>query len=116
MQAAQRLLPKADGSGRVLAAEVLVSTPYVRDCITDRDKTGGIAGAIAAGGSEYGMQTFDQSILALTQQGLVSIDEALHWVTNVEEFRMRLRGITSGTASTAPAVDAAAPAISRFRS
>jgi twitching motility protein PilT len=106
----QRLLPRADGSGRVLAAEVLVSTPFVRDCISDRDKTGGITGAIGAGTSEYGMQTFDQSILGLCQEGLVSIDEAMHWVTNVEEFKMRLRGITPGTTSGATAD------VTRFRS
>jgi twitching motility protein PilT len=114
----QRLLPKADGKGRVLAAEVLVSTPFVRDCIADRDKTSGIAAAIAAGTSEYGMQTFDQSILGLCQRGDVSIEEALHWVTNVEEFKMRLRGITSGTATALAASGAAAPqpSITRFRS
>jgi twitching motility protein PilT len=95
----QRLLPRADGAGRVLAAEVLVSTPFVRDCIADREKTGSLAGAIAAGTSEYGMQTFDQSILALCRQDLVTIDEAVRWVTNVEEFKMRLRGITPGAAS-----------------
>src|SRR5204862_3956838 len=86
----QRLLPRSDGKGRVLAAEVLVSTPFIRDCIADRDKTGGIPGAIASGGSEYGMQTFDQSILRLCQDGLVSVEEALRWVTNVEEFKMHL--------------------------
>jgi twitching motility protein PilT len=94
----QRLLPRADGTGRVLAAEVLVSTPFVRDCIADRDKTSGLAGAISAGTSEYGMQTFDQSILSLCQRNLVTIDEAVQWVTNVEEFKMRLRGITPGSA------------------
>ena len=111
----QRLLPKADGKGRVLAAEVLVTTPYVRDCIGDRDKTSSIAGAIAAGKSEYGMQTFDQSILGLVQDGSVTIEEAVRWVTNVEEFKMRLRGISSGGTTDAAAV-AAAPAVSRFRS
>jgi twitching motility protein PilT len=95
----QRLLPKADGSGRALAAEVLVSTGYIRDCIADRDKTSLLAGAIVSGAHEYGMQSFDQSILALTQSGAVSIDEALRWVTNVDEFKMRLRGITPGSAS-----------------
>jgi twitching motility protein PilT len=119
----QRLLPRADGAGRVLAAEVLVSTPFVRDCIADRDKTSSIAGAIATGTSEYGMQTFDQSILGLCEDGLVTVEEALNWVTNVEEFKMRLRGITPGgaTAVTTPsapamAAAAAAPTITRFRS
>lgn len=95
----QRLLPRADGRGRALAAEVLISTPYIRDCIQDRDKTSLIADAIMAGVSEYGMQSFDQAILSLCQNQIVSIAEAERWVTNVEEFRMRLRGITTGTAA-----------------
>ena len=112
----QRLLPGADGSGRVLAAEVLVSTPFIRDCIADRDKTSGIPDAIAAGMSEYGMQTFDQSILRLCQDGQVSVDEAVRWVTNVEEFKMRLRGITPGAVTAAATPTASAgPAITRFR-
>lgn len=93
----QRLLPRADGKGRVLAAEVLVSTPYVRDCIADRDKTSLLASAIASGSHEYGMQSFDQAILALCQQQVVTEEEAARWVTNVEEFKMRLRGITPGS-------------------
>jgi len=96
----QRLLPRADGKGRALAAEVLVSTPYIRDCIQDRDKTSLIADAIVAGVSEYGMQSFDQAILSLCQQDLVTIAEAERWVTNVEEFKMRLRGITPGSAAS----------------
>lgn len=95
----QRLLPTSDGRGRALAAEVLISTPYIKDAIADMDKTSLIHGAIAAGGSEYGMQTFDQSILALCQRGSVSVDEAVRWVTNVDEFNMRLRGITPGSRS-----------------
>jgi twitching motility protein PilT len=107
----QRLLPRADGGGRALAAEVLIATPFVKDCIGDPDKTSLIATAIAQGGSQYGMQTFDQAILRLCQQDLVSIDEALRWVTNIEEFKMRLRGITPGTtAATLASAVAAAPA------
>ena len=45
------------------------------------------------------MQNFDQAILALCKQDLVTIDEATKWVTNVEEFKMRLRGITPGSAA-----------------
>ncbi|MSO50627.1 MAG: hypothetical protein EXQ49_12155 [Acidobacteria bacterium] len=95
----QRLLPRADGQGRALATEVLVTTPYVRDCIADIDKVSLIAGAIASGEHAYGMQNFDQSIFALVQSGVVSVEEAANWVTNVEEFRMRLRGITPGSRS-----------------
>ncbi len=93
----QRLLPRADGAGRALAAEVLISTPYIRDCIQDADKTSLIADAIMAGVSEYGMQSFDQAILGLCQQKVVTVAEAERWVTNVAEFKMRLRGITSGS-------------------
>src|SRR6185503_18128348 len=75
----QRLMPGADGGGRVAAVEVMVSTAYIRDAIVDKDKTSLIHGAIAAGTSQYGMQTFDQSIFALYQQGLVSLEEALRW-------------------------------------
>ncbi len=95
----QRLLPRADGTGRALAAEVLMTTAYVRDCIADREKTSLLASAIVSGSHEYGMQSFDQSILALTQSNAVSVDEAVRWVTNVDEFKMRLRGITPGSAS-----------------
>ena len=58
----QRLLPKVDGKGRAAAVEVMVTTPFIRDCIVDKERTPLISGAIAAGRSQYGMQTFDQSI------------------------------------------------------
>ncbi len=97
----QRLLPRADGNGRALAAEVLISTAYIRDCIADPDKTSLIADAIVSGASQYGMQSFDQAILTLYQDGMVTLEEALRTVTNVEEFKMRLRGITSGSPTSA---------------
>jgi twitching motility protein PilT len=91
----QRLIPKADGKGRVPAVEVLIVTPFIRDCIIDKDKTHLIRGAIAQGTSQYGMQTFDQSIYFLYEQRLVSKEEALRWATNPDEFKLRLQGITS---------------------
>ena len=54
---------------------------FIRDCIVDKEKTHLIHGAIAAGTSQYGMQTFDQSIFGLFQQELVSYEEALRWAT-----------------------------------
>ena len=95
----QRLLPRSDGRGRVLACEVLIATALVRDCIADAEKTSMISQAIVQGGNQYGMQNFDQAILALCKQDLVTIEEATKWVTNVEEFKMRLRGITPGSAA-----------------
>src|SRR5437868_7357745 len=61
----QRLIPRADQHGRVPAVEVLVATAFIRDCIVDKDKTGQIRGAITAGTSQYGMQSFDQSVFSL---------------------------------------------------
>ena len=91
----QRLMPRADGDGRAPAVEVMISTPFIRDCIVDKEKTHLIHGAIAAGTSQYGMQTFDQSIFGLYQSGLVSYDEALRWASNVDEFKLKVQGIST---------------------
>src|ERR687887_2534917 len=90
-----RLIPKADGRGRAPAVEVMISTPFIRDCIVDKDKTHLIHGAIAAGTSQYGMQTFDQSIFGLYSHGLVSYEEALRWASNVDEFKLKVQGIST---------------------
>jgi twitching motility protein PilT len=91
----QRLIPRKDGKGRAPAVEVMVSTPFIRDCIVDKEKTHLIHGAIVAGTSQYGMQSFDQSIFSLFSQGLVSYEEALRWASNVDEFKMRVQGIST---------------------
>jgi twitching motility protein PilT len=91
----QRLMPRADGRGRVAAVEVMMSTAFIRDCIVDKDKTALIHGAIAAGTSQYGMQTFDQSIFGLYQQGFVTLEEALRWASNVDEFKLKIQGIST---------------------
>ncbi|MDP2319701.1 MAG: type IV pilus twitching motility protein PilT [Acidobacteriota bacterium] len=92
---AQRLIPRQDGAGRAPAVEVLVATPFIKDCIVDKDKTHLIAGAIAQGTSQYSMQTFDQSIFSLFQSELISYDEALRWASNVDEFKLRVQGISN---------------------
>ena len=91
----QRLMPRADGQGRVPAVEVMVSTAFIRDAIIDKDKTSMIHSAIAAGTSQYGMQTFDQSIFGLYTQGLVTLEEALRWASNVDEFKLKVQGIST---------------------
>src|SRR6058998_2157932 len=93
----QRLLPRADGLGRAPAVEVMTTTAFIRDCIIDKDKTSMIAGAIAAGTSQYGMQTFDQAIFGLYSQGIVSLEEALRWASNVDDFKLKVQGISSTT-------------------
>jgi twitching motility protein PilT len=96
----QRLLPRVDGRGRVPAVEIMISTPFIRDCIADKDKTHLIAEAIAAGTSQYGMQTFDQSIFGLFEKGLVSYDEALRWASKTDEFKLKVQGVSSTTAAS----------------
>src|ERR1051325_3326920 len=91
----QRLMPKPRGEGRVPAVEVLTSTAFIRDCIADREKTHLIHGAIAQGTSQYGMQTFDQSIFSLYEQGLVELEEALRWASNVDDFKLKVQGISN---------------------
>jgi twitching motility protein PilT len=91
----QRLMRKADGVGRVPAVEVLIATAFVRDCVINPDKTRLIREAIASGTSQYGMQTFDQSLYDLYTQGLVTYEEALHQSTNPDDFKLRCQGISS---------------------
>jgi twitching motility protein PilT len=91
----QRLIPRADGTARAPAAEVMIGTPFVRDCIVDKEKTHLIRSAIAQGTSQYGMQTFDQSIFSLFEQKLVSFDEAMRWASNVDEFKLKVQGIAT---------------------
>ena len=90
-----RLVRAAKGAGRVPAIEVLVSTAFIRDHIINEEKTYLIREAIAAGTSQYGMQTFDQSLFHLLQASLISQEEALHNATNPDEFKMRVSGIYS---------------------
>lgn len=94
----QRLMKSAKGNSRVPAVEVLISTPLIRDYVLHEDKTTQIRDAIAAGTSQYGMQTFDQSLFYLYQSGLISLEEALRGSTNPDEFRLRLAGIQNTAA------------------
>lgn len=74
---------------------MLISTETVRGCIEDKDKTKGLRDVIAAGTSQYGMQTFDQSLYFLLQENLITVDEALKRATNVGEFKLKLEGVAS---------------------
>ena len=92
-----RLVRAANGVGRVPAAEIMISTGTIRDYIANEEKTTLIRDAIAAGTSQYGMQTFDQSLFNLFQSGLITMEEALRGASNPDEFRMRVAGISSGS-------------------
>lgn len=91
----QRLIPRMDGQGRVPAVEVMVSTPYIQECIQEKEKTGLIRDAITTGVSQYGMQTFDQSIFQLYRDGYVSFEQGLRYSTNPDNFKLRVMGIQS---------------------
>jgi twitching motility protein PilT len=90
-----RLIPRQDGKGRVPAVEVMISTPYIQECIQDREKTLLIRDAIAVGVSQYGMQTFDQSIYHLYDQGHISFEQGLRYSTSPDNFKLRVQGIRS---------------------
>jgi twitching motility protein PilT len=117
---------RADGKGRVPAVEVLVGTGLIRECIKEADKTSQIPSVIAAGHSQYGMQTFDQSLLSLYRDELITYEVARDAATNPDDFDLKVKGIFStgemtwetsgggqqsqpGTGSTTAARPAAAP-------
>src|ERR1700724_330974 len=95
----QRLIRRADDNGRVPAIEVMITTAYIRDCIINPDKTRLIHDAIAAGTSQYGMQTFDQSLYDLYTRELITYDEALIRASNPDDFKLRIQGIRSASDS-----------------
>ena len=91
----QRLVPRSDGHGMVPAVEVMVSTALVKECISVPERTREIRDAIARGFTSYGMQTFDQSLMALWREGLISFEEALAQSSNPDDFALKARGISS---------------------
>jgi len=101
-----RLLPRADGQGRVPAVEVLRTTGLIRDCVENKEKTKMIREAIAGGTSQYGMQTFDQSLYQLYSKDLISLDEALRRATNPDEFKLKIQGIHSTADAAATEMEA----------
>lgn len=89
----QRLLPRCDGPGRVPAIEVMIGTAAIREAILDPEKTGLIHDLIESGVTQYGMQTFDQSIMRWYRQNVISYDTAIAAASSPEDFELRLRGI-----------------------
>lgn len=90
-----RLIPMADGKGRVPAVEVMVATATINGCIEDPDKTKLIPDVVAQGFSQYGMQTFDQSLLSLYRGGLITYQDALLTATSPDDFALKVKGIQS---------------------
>lgn len=81
----QLLLPCASGSGRVLACEVMIATPGIRNLIREQEIEQ--IPTLMQTGSQYGMKTMDKSLKELTQQGLITLDVAISKAKNIEEFQ-----------------------------
>ena len=110
----QRLLARSDMPGRVPALEILVNHGAIKECIMDAEKTVDIPDLMEAGNTQYGMQTFDQSIMNLYKQGTISFEEAMANATNPDDLDLRLKGIVgaadrwddeSSDSTSAPSTD-----------
>ncbi|OQY28990.1 MAG: type IV pili twitching motility protein PilT [Candidatus Cloacimonetes bacterium 4572_55] len=95
----QRLLPKKNDKGRAPAVEVLIGTKAIRDYITDPAEIKSIHGLIEEGG-QYGMQSFDQAVIALYRGEMISYETGLLYASSPDEFRLQVEGIQSSTAQS----------------
>lgn len=86
----QRLVPRADGQGRCVASEICVNTGRITDAIIDQEKTTLISDLVKEGGF-YGMQTFDQHLVALVRDGVVTLDDAMTSSSNPHDLTVELR-------------------------
>src|SRR6056297_781662 len=91
----QRLVPRADGKGRVPAVEVLISTGRTRELIDDKEKTRLLRDTIQQGFVSYGMQTFDQSLMALHKKKLITFDKAMRQTYPTDDYKQKISGISS---------------------
>lgn len=90
-----RLIPRKEGNGRVPAVEVMINTPFIAECIQDKEKTRHIREAITKGVSQYGMQSFDQSIFQLYKDGYISYEQGLRYSSSPDNFKLKVMGIRS---------------------
>ena len=90
-----RLVPRADETGRVPAVEVLMATATIKGCIEEAEKTNQINEHVAEGFSQYGMQTFDQSLYSLYKKGLITYEDALNRSSNPDDFALKVKGVSS---------------------
>jgi twitching motility protein PilT len=97
----QRLIPRADGKGRVPAVEVMLSTARIQELVLEKATARTITENIAKGFDSYGMQTFDQSLMFLLQNGYITYEEALNQSSNPDDFALRMSGIASSQNDTA---------------
>ena len=108
----QRLLPRKDGKGRVLAAEVMVVSGTIRDCIADENRASEIPEHIAEGRTTYGMQTFDQCLMDLVMSGQVDYAVARAAASNPGDFELKMNMLSSRASGPADDGDRAPAGIS----
>ena len=94
----QRLLPRKDGQGRVVAVEVMNVTGTIRDCIRDTARLDEIYELVADGKDQYGSQTFDQHLMELVKADSVDFETAKSMASNPSDFdlKMNVFGDTEG--------------------
>jgi twitching motility protein PilT len=90
-----RLIPRSDEKGRVPAVEVMRATGAISECIEDSIRTKFIPDYIKRGHSQYGMQSFDQSLLGLFKDGHITYEEALRRATSPDDFALKVKGVQS---------------------
>ncbi len=95
-----RLVPRSDKPGRVPAAEILINTAAVRDNIRDMSKSLNIPELIAEGTVQYGMQSFDQSLMNWYKKGVISYENAIYYATRPSEFALRIQGVAGASDTT----------------
>src|ERR1043166_2612 len=102
----QRLLPAANGKGRVVAAEIMIVTPAIRDMIIDGERLGEIKDFIEEGKEQYGMQSFDQCLADLVKTGQVTFETARNAASNPSDFELKMTMFTGdATPIEQPAVE-----------
>jgi twitching motility protein PilT len=109
----QRLLPRADGHGRVAALEVMICTDIVRDMIKEKERTSELPDYIGDSREKYGMQTFDQHLIDLVGDGVVTYETAVAAASDRGDFERQARALKRRAAAAKPATPqgaAAAPA------
>ena len=96
----QRLVIRSDKQGRVPAAEILINTALIKDCIVDEDKTSNIRDYIKSGNLQYEMQTFDQSLYNFYKNNIITYEEALSQSTSPNDLALLISGVDSSSAGS----------------
>jgi twitching motility protein PilU len=89
----QRLIPRKDGTGRVVAVEVLLTTPRIRELLRKVDFPGIRSVMQSPAGVQEGMQTFDHAVFRLIKEGLVDVEAGMNAADSPNDLKLRLKGL-----------------------